>query len=507
MKEIPESIVNRLKTCTSFPSPPPIALQVIELAQNPETDLGSVAHTISADPALTSKVMRIANSALYARRRQSSNLRQALIVLGLNATLTLALSFTLVATLKADPDQGLDLDAYWRRGLMSATWGKLLATEFGRRDPEEIFLASLLQDIGMLAIDKFAPEVYDGISPFQMPHLELAKHEKSRLKADHRMIGAWLLDSWQLPSHIVRAVRYSHDIAGRGVEAEFRGFARTVAICSELADVWLFNPDEKALKQIGKDAHRHLGILPNRLAEMFETISEQVPIAQGIFEMEVFEGGQLQEISDTAREILTIRNLHALQEQADLRQRTTHLESENEELKDESNRDGLTGVHNRRGFEARLDQEFKTSTKHHWPLSMVFIDVDRFKQINDNHGHQTGDAMLQEVATLLVDNVREQDLVARFGGDEFVLLLPGSDAKETQAVAKRLVETARTRSVRDEGGSTDVSITLSVGIATQCDSSVFQSPKEFVAAADEALYHSKRNGRDQLTAYETIEAA
>ncbi|MFQ5635412.1 MAG: GGDEF domain-containing protein [Gammaproteobacteria bacterium] len=127
--------------------------------------------------------------------------------------------------------------------------------------------------------------------------------------------------------------------------------------------------------------------------------------------------------------------------------------------------------------------------------------------MNDNHGHQTGDAMLQEVATLLVDNVREQDLVARFGGDEFVLLLPGSDAKETQAVAKRLVETARTRSVRDEGGSTDVSITLSVGIATQCDSSVFQSPKEFVAAADEALYHSKRNGRDQLTAYETIEAA
>ncbi|MGI9341439.1 MAG: sensor domain-containing diguanylate cyclase [Gammaproteobacteria bacterium] len=506
MKDIPESIVKRLKTCTSFPSPPPIALQVIELAQNPETDLGSVANTISSDPALTSKVMRIANSALYARRRQSSNLRQALIVLGLNATLTLALSFTLVATIDEDPEKGLDLDAYWRRAMLSATWGKLLASEFGRRDPEEIFLASLLQDIGMLAIQKIAPEVYDDISPFQLPHLELAKHEKSHLKVDHRLIGAWLLESWRLPPHIVRAVKYSHDIAGNGVDAEFRGFARTVAICSELADVWLSSPDEKAIQRIGKDAHRHLGILPNRLAEMFETIGEQVPVTQGIFEMDLFDGSQLQEIADTAREILTIRNLHAIQDQQDLRKRASKLENENEELKDESHRDGLTGVHNRRGFEARLEKEFAISNEHHWPLSMIFVDVDRFKQINDTYGHQTGDAMLQEVGTLLVDNVREQDLVARYGGDEFVLLLPGSDAPEVEAVAKRLVETARTKSVRDSGGD-DVSITLSIGIATNGDQSRFESAKEFLAAADEALYHSKRNGRDQATTHSSIQAA
>ena len=222
--------------------------------------------------------------------------------------------------------------------------------------------------------------------------------------------------------------------------------------------------------------------------------------------MEVFDGSQLQEIADTAREILTIRNLHALQDQADLRKRATKLESENEELKDESNRDGLTGVHNRRGFEARLEKEFAMSAEHHWPLSMIFVDVDRFKQVNDNHGHQVGDAMLQEVGTLLVDNVREQDLVARYGGDEFVLLLPGGDAQQAEAVGKRLVETARTRSVRD-GADGDVSITLSIGTATLGDGVMFESSKEFLAAADEALYHSKRNGRDQLTTYASIQAA
>ena len=132
-------------------------MRVLQLAQNPDIDLGKVADAVSADPAIAAKVMRIANSAMYARRRQSTNLRQALITLGLNATLTLALSFTLVTALKRSSTGGFDFQAYWRRTILSAAWGKLLATELGRRDAEEIFLASLLQDLGMLVVDKLWP--------------------------------------------------------------------------------------------------------------------------------------------------------------------------------------------------------------------------------------------------------------------------------------------------------------------------------------------------------------
>ncbi|TDJ46732.1 MAG: GGDEF domain-containing protein [Gammaproteobacteria bacterium] len=259
-----------------------------------------------------------------------------------------------------------------------------LASEFGRRDAEEIFLAALLQDIGMLAIDKIAPEIYRETPPFTMPHRELTDIESARLDTDHR-----------------------------------------------------------AIEQIGKDAHRHLGILPNRLAEMFETISRQMPVTESLFEMEVFDPAQLHEISDTAREILTIRNLHALQDQADLRRRTQRLE--NEELKDESNRDALTGVHNRRSFEARLVKEFTMSTSQHWPLSLIFIDIDHFKQVNDSHGHQTGDTMLQEVGTLLAYNIREQDLVARFGGDEFVLLPGGAMHRKPKPLPHGLSKPRMTR--------------------------------------------------------------
>jgi len=505
MTQIPDTLAARLKTCRSFPSPPPVAMKVIELAQNPEIDLATVADTISTDPAIAAKVMRIANSALYARRRQSSNLRQALIVLGLNATLTLALSFTLVATLRRDPPKGFDFDAYWRRAILAGTWGKLLATEFGRRDAEEVFLAALLQDLGMLAIDKVAPEVYEGIAPFQLEHGRVAQHEKTHLDTDHRLIGTWMLGEWNMPAHIVRAVQHSHDLSAGGVDAEQRGFVRAVAMSGELSDVWIANRNEVGIRRAGVDAHRHLGILPNRLADMFDVIREQLPVAESIFEMDLFDGETLREMTDTAREILMIRNLKALSAAQGLEDEKNRLESEHRELKEEASRDGLTGVYNRRSFEERIAQEFEAAGRHEWPLSVIFVDLDRFKHVNDSHGHQAGDAMLKAVADLLLGAVRDSDIVARYGGDEFVLLLPGVDADDTAHVASRLV--AEARGATAESAGERVSITLSLGTATHDAQNRFDDPAALLAAADEALYHSKRNGRDRHTCYDTIRAA
>jgi diguanylate cyclase (GGDEF)-like protein len=506
MVQLPDDIVTRLKTCTSFQSPPPVAMKVIELAQNPEIDLVTVADTISGDPAIAAKVMRIANSALYARRRQSSNLRQALIVLGLNATLTLALSFSLVASLRNAPPKGFDFDAYWRRAILAGTWGKLLAGEFGRRDAEEVFLAALLQDIGMLAVDKIAPEVYEGISPFQLEHARVAQHEKTQMETDHRMIGAWLLNSWNMPEHLCQAVLHSHDLSAAGVDNDQKGFIRAVAMSGDLADVWIGSRNEVAIRRAGMDAHRNLGILPNRLAEMFEIISDQLPVAESIFEMDLFETDHLQDFTDTAREILIVRNLHTLSQNQGLEDQKRELEADREELQHEASSDGLTGVFNRRYFEEALAREFNSADNHNWPVSIVFVDLDRFKQINATHGHQAGDKMLCAVADLLTENLRSEDILARYGGDEFVLLLPGLDAKAAEQVAGRLVDGARGRSVKGASGD-QVSITLSLGTATQDSAAKFEKPADLLAAADEALYHSKRNGRDQHTCYDTIKAA
>ena len=506
MSQVPDHILQRLRTCTSFPSPPPVAMQVLQLAQNPDIDLARVADAVSADPAIAAKVMRIANSAMYARRRQSANLRQALITLGLNATLTLALSFTLVKTLKNTSSGGFDFQSYWRRTLLSAAWGKLLASELGRRDAEEVFLASLLQDLGMLVIDKIWPEVYEGIAPFKIEHARICQHEQNCIGSDHRSIGAALLGIWNMPEGLVRAVQHSHDPSGGGVDGDEKSFVRAVALSGELSDVWLGARSEVALHRIGQQAQKYLGIRPHRLGEMFEVVREQLPVAEELFQMELFDAAQLQDITDAAAETLMVRNLHDINENKDLQKRTSTLEEENSELKTENIRDPLTNAYNRRYFEDSLAREFDIAVKHSWPLSVVFVDLDKFKQVNDGYGHQAGDAILQTVAKLLVDTLRESDIVARYGGDEFVLLLPGIDAAQADKVGVRVCEAARTRTAPTADGQR-VGITLSLGIVT-CDShNTFENPKALLAAADSALYHSKRNGRDRYTCYEAIQAA
>ena len=144
----------------NFPSPPGVATHIIELAQDPEIEMGKVAKALSMDSALSTKVLRIANSPLYAQRRKSENLRQALVVLGLNATLTLALSFSLVKSLRGAKPNGLNYKFYWRRALLAATAARALGDAMRQTLAEEIFLAALLQDVGMLALDQAVPDLY-----------------------------------------------------------------------------------------------------------------------------------------------------------------------------------------------------------------------------------------------------------------------------------------------------------------------------------------------------------
>ncbi|MDE1922633.1 MAG: HDOD domain-containing protein, partial [Gammaproteobacteria bacterium] len=166
----------------SLPSPPGVAARIIDLAQDPTTEMDQVAKVIGMDPALTAKVLRIANSPLYAQRRRSENLRQALVVLGLNATLALALSFTLVKSLRGTRPNGLDYPRYWRRALLSATAARALIDALRRPRAEECFLAGLLQDVGMLLLDAAHPALYAGAAATQSDHASLVEFELQRVK-------------------------------------------------------------------------------------------------------------------------------------------------------------------------------------------------------------------------------------------------------------------------------------------------------------------------------------
>ena len=168
-----------------------------------------------------------------------------------------------------------------------------------------------------------------------------------------------------------------------------------------------------------------------------------------------------------------------------------------DELERRSNHDGLTGVLNRAAFDDRLSSECKSADRHDRQLSLLMVDIDFFKRVNDDHGHQTGDKVLQHVARIIRDNTRPGDVVARYGGEEFGVILPETDESDAMAMAERLRKAVEA-AIIECGTTSGLRITLSLGCATRYPNSMTVS--ELVKIADEALYRAKTNGRNRVCA-------
>lgn len=156
--------------------------------------------------------------------------------------------------------------------------------------------------------------------------------------------------------------------------------------------------------------------------------------------------------------------------------------------------DDLSGLYNYRYLETYLGQQLRTSQESHSPLSVLFIDVDNFKVVNDRFGHLTGSEVLKEVGRILKTTVREIDQVVRYGGDEFVVLLVDTDWADAKTVAERIRQ--RVASTQFAVSTPKFSLTLSIGVAS-CPRHA-TTPRDLLARSDEALYLGKNNGKNQV---------
>jgi len=172
-----------------------------------------------------------------------------------------------------------------------------------------------------------------------------------------------------------------------------------------------------------------------------------------------------------------------------------------ERLKQVGLTDGLTGVHNRRYFEHRCQVEISQARRYRHPLACMFLDIDRFKRINDTHGHQTGDAVLRSVAAAVQGQLRAGDTIARYGGEEFVILLPQTAVHHAKEIAERIRAGIAARHFEAVSGH-ELAVTLSVGLAMLPADKPGDSPavvaEQLVAAADKALYQAKHTGRNRV---------
>ncbi len=170
-----------------------------------------------------------------------------------------------------------------------------------------------------------------------------------------------------------------------------------------------------------------------------------------------------------------------------------------EELLYQRDHDVLTGLANRRLFDRQLHLELERTQRTQTELSLIMLDLDDFKQVNDTHGHVAGDQVLMRLGALLQSSLRTYDVAARIGGEEFCLILPGASSLRAQALAKRVLEAFRQErfSVSPE---TAFSVTFSAGVATALSHLEDMTPAALLAQADEALYLAKRQGKNRVAA-------
>jgi two-component system cell cycle response regulator len=158
--------------------------------------------------------------------------------------------------------------------------------------------------------------------------------------------------------------------------------------------------------------------------------------------------------------------------------------------------DGLTGLYNQTYFKKYLELELKRSLRQNYPTSLLMLDLDDFKGLNDRFGHPAGDLVLQESARLIREAIREVDLAARYGGEEFAVVLPYSDAQGARVVAQRILDALRALDLENASGARLGAITASIGIAAGPDNA--RDARTLIQQADAMLYHAKQNGKNRI---------
>jgi len=193
-------------------------------------------------------------------------------------------------------------------------------------------------------------------------------------------------------------------------------------------------------------------------------------------------------------DMFQIRLLEVLCNQASITIANAKLYAKIEKL---ATTDGLTGLYNHRRFQEMLSEEFKRLNRYPSPVSLILVDIDYFKKVNDACGHPVGDLVLKGVSEIIREEIRDIDVPARYGGEEFAVILPGADTESSKIIAERLRKAVMDKTFPLDGKS--LKVTISLGIATAPVDAKYK--EELIEKTDQALYHAKHSGRNQSVSW------
>ncbi|WP_434983459.1 diguanylate cyclase [Vreelandella zhaodongensis] len=490
--EFPSLLSKVLLHSSHLPSLPAVALQVLEVARSPNASLSDYASAIEHDPGLTARLIAVANSVHNLRSAHPAQTSlEATQRLGLDATLATVLSFTLFP----GPHAEKAALQTWQRAVIAAVVASQLAHQLCPTQAGSTFTLALLQDIGILAFLSAYPDEAELLyADHQLPHAQLTHAEHDRFGSDHTHVGAWLAAKWGLPDNMVHAIYQSHD-------GFFTDDMATLCLrlSGPMADAWLSPEPSTALALLLKQLAA-LDTIPIQAIEaLFYQLSQQLELLTDILELTLPVRVDSRTLLADAQQLLYQHALALTARLDSQQQQLSALQRHNTALEERSRIDPLTQLANRAWLEEQLRERFALCNEHGRTMSVVFIDLDHFKVLNDQYGHQAGDVILERFGKTLASLIRTGDLAGRYGGEEFLIILPDETAQTAQHLAERIAQRLHEQPIIDVGQEA-IYITASMGIACLSDGD-FRDERELIDAADQSMYSIKRSGRRGISVY------
>lgn len=487
-----QQLLDRILKCERLPSFPAIAARVIEMCGDESVSIRELGEVLSHDTAISTKILRTINSSFYGLRHRVTTVERATGMLGINAVKMLALGFSLVPQLKGMGGEDFDPTIIWKRSLFAAVGAHTIAREVKFDHYEEAFIGGLLQDLGVIVLlQTLRTDYVKVIEQAVEAHGKLRSLETEELDIDHTLVGKALAEQWSLPTILTTAIG-SHEDPEETVP-EYQQLVRSIALGAKAADCFLSNPEQQAgrVKSYVRYANQWFDLTQEQAGAYLTDIEDGTKELGKLFEIESNAVQDAADLMFMANETLSDLSVKAIQE-------AKQLEDENQQLSNQAHYDPLTSTLNRGGLDILLDQEFEAARQSGIPLSVIFFDADKFKPINDTHGHQAGDRVLQLVAGAMNECVPVGGRVGRYGGDEFTMVLPGIEGPQAAVIAEKIRKHVEQVTIEHEGGL-KLAVTVSVGLSSFTGSAdpAFK-PEQLVVAADRAMYAAKSAGGNRV---------
>jgi len=496
------TITEFIKDDIRIPSPPSIAVRILEAIKKDKASFDEIARIVSSDPALAAKILMVANSSFYNISQKVDSIPRALSILGTNTIKNIALSFVIAKELRGPCEGGFDFDFFWKRALTAAVSADILSPILSAKN-EDTFVTALLQDIGIVTM--YLCRTGDYLKVLDEKRASSSAVEEAEKKVfgfDHQELGAEVLKHWGIPDTIYGPVRYHHSYDD--IPECFRSAAHIILLSDKMSSIYHGTRSAEKFQDIKKIMCGDYGVKEGDLESNIDSVADKSVEILSFFEIEPGNMRPFSQILQEANEELGKLNLTYEQLTVELKQakekaeKFAHeLKTANEQLREMAFRDGLTGLYNHRYFQDLMDNELSRSRRYKKDFALIMLDLDHFKKINDQYGHPVGDIVLKEASKAIEDTIRDSDFAARYGGEEFAIVLPETELKGAAILAERLRKAIEQLEIDTDGCRIDV--TVSVGVTCYHPSTDKKEKSEILAEADNALYNSKNKGRNMIS--------